>query len=163
NVKQGDYILAVNGIAMASYPDPYAPFEGLAGKTVELTVNSKPSWDGARKVVVKTLGDETRLRNLAWIEANRKRVDEASGGKIGELTVNIKPSWDGTRNVLVKNLDDSTRMCNLAWIDANRKCVDEASGGKIGYIYLPSTRIDGQNELIRQFYGKWHKEGLIID
>ena len=28
---------------------------------------------------------------------------------------------------------------------------------------MPSTGIDGQNELVRQFYGQWNKEGLVID
>ena len=37
NVGAGDYILAVNGIALNEYPDPYAAFEGLANKTVELS------------------------------------------------------------------------------------------------------------------------------
>ncbi len=113
-VKEGDYILAVNGIALDEYADPYAAFEGLSGKAVELTYSSKPSWDNAKTSIVKTLSSETRLRNLAWIESNRKRVDEASGGKIG-------------------------------------------------YIYVPSTGIGGQNELVRQFYGQWNKEGLIVD
>ncbi len=114
DVKEGDYILAVNGMPLKDYTDPWAAFEGLAGKTVELTVNSKPSWEDAKTVVVKTLRSETRLRNLAWIEQNRKRVDEASGGKIG-------------------------------------------------YIYVPSTGVGGQNELVRQFYGQWNKEGLVVD
>src|SRR5205085_409044 len=87
NVGAGDYILAVNGIALNEYPEPWAAFEGLADKTVELTVNSKPSWTGAKTVVVKTMSDETRLRNLAWIEENRKKVDAASGGKIGYIYV----------------------------------------------------------------------------
>ena len=43
--------------------------------------------DGARKIYVQTLADETRLRNLEWIESNRKRVDEASNGKIGYIYV----------------------------------------------------------------------------
>ncbi|MEO5907005.1 MAG: PDZ domain-containing protein, partial [Saprospiraceae bacterium] len=114
NVSAGDYILAVNGIVLNEFTDPYAAFEGLADKTVELTINSKPTWEGARTAVVKTMSGETRLRNLAWIEANRKKVDEASGGKIG-------------------------------------------------YIYVPDTGVNGQNELVRQFYGQWNKEGLIID
>ncbi len=113
-IKEGDYILAVNGIALDEYADPYAAFEGLSDKAVELTYNSKPSWEDAKTVVVKTMSSETRLRNLAWIESNRKRVDEASGGKIG-------------------------------------------------YIYVPSTGVGGQNELVRQFYGQWNKEGLIVD
>jgi tricorn protease len=114
NVNAGDYILAVNGIALNEYPDPWAAFEGLAGKTVELTVNSNPTYEGSKTVVVKTLGDETRLRNLAWIEQNRQAVDKASGGKIG-------------------------------------------------YIYVPDTGVEGQNELVRQFYGQWNKEGLVVD
>ena len=113
-VEEGDYVLAVNGVDMSEFADPYEALEGMAGKTVELTVNSNYSYDGAKKIMIEPLRSETRLRNLAWIEANRKRVDEASGGKIG-------------------------------------------------YIYVPSTGVGGQNELVRQFYGQWDKEGLIID
>jgi tricorn protease len=43
--------------------------------------------DGAREVLVQTLADEARLRHLAWIESNRKRVDEVSGGKVGYVFV----------------------------------------------------------------------------
>lgn len=113
-VKEGDYILAVNGIKIDITKDPASAFEGLADKTVELTINNKPSTDGSWTIVVKTLSDETRLRNLEWIESNRKRVEEATDGKIG-------------------------------------------------YIYVPSTGIDGQTELARQFYAQFNKQGLIID
>lgn len=113
-VNEGDYVLAVNGKKLTTATEPYAAFEGLSNKTVELTVNSKPSFDGARKVIVETMSDESRLRHLAWIEEKRKAVDVATGGKVG-------------------------------------------------YIYVRSTGIDGQNELIRQFNGQWNKEGLIID
>ncbi len=87
NVIEGDYILAVNGIPMDVSKDPWAAFEGLAGKTVELTVNSKPEMDGSHKIVVETLKDETRLRNLAWIEANREYVDQKTDGQIGYIYV----------------------------------------------------------------------------
>ena len=46
-------------------------------------MNSKPSADGARKVVVKPIADEFNLRELNMVETNRKKVDAASGGKIG--------------------------------------------------------------------------------
>ena len=42
-IKEGDYILAVNGLPITTDQEPYAAFTGLAGKTVELTYNSKPS------------------------------------------------------------------------------------------------------------------------
>jgi tricorn protease len=87
DVKEGDYILAVNGIPMEVSKDPWASFEGLAGKTIELTVNSKPDMEGSHRVIVEAMKDETRLRNLAWIESNRKYVEEKTGGKIGYVYV----------------------------------------------------------------------------
>jgi tricorn protease len=70
---------------------------------------------------------------------------------------------EGARKVLVQTLPDETRLRNLAWIESNRKRVDEATGGRIGYIYVPSTGIDGQTELERQFMAQFNKEGLIVD
>ncbi len=86
-IKTGDYILAVNGIPLDVSKDPWAAFQGLAEKTVELTVNEQASTNGARKVIVKTLSDETRLRHLAWIEKNRQRVEESTDGRIGYIYV----------------------------------------------------------------------------
>jgi tricorn protease len=87
NVKEGDWLLAVNGRKVDVADDPWAAFQGLADRTVQLTVNSKPTMEGARTVLVQTISDETRLRQLAWIESNRKKVEQASGGKIGYIYV----------------------------------------------------------------------------
>ena len=87
NVHQGDYLLAVNGEPMDVKEDPWAAFQGLADKPVFLTVNDKPVMAGAREVLVQTLASEERLRNLAWIEENRKRVEQLSGGKLGYVYV----------------------------------------------------------------------------
>ncbi len=113
-VKEGDYILAVNGEPLHIDVEPYAAFDGLAGKTVELTVSSHPTWDSARTIFVELMDSENRLRHLAWIENNRQTVEAATGGRVG-------------------------------------------------YIYVRSTGVDGQNELVRQFMGQWKKEALIID
>jgi tricorn protease len=87
NVKEGDYILSVNGRQLDPNIDPYAMFEGFAGKAVALRVNSKPSLEGSREVVIKTLQpfEEARLRHLEWIEGNRKKVEELSGGQLGYM------------------------------------------------------------------------------
>ena len=114
NIKEGDYILAVNGIPLTTATEPHAAFVGLGGKTVELTYNSTKSWKGAKTAIVSAMTDEYRLRHLAWIENNRKKVEEATNGEVG-------------------------------------------------YIYVPSTGVDGQNELIRQFNAQWDKKALIID
>jgi tricorn protease len=88
-VKEGDWVLAVDGVPIEPSKDPWAAFQGLAGKTVILTVNDRPDLQGARRVTVKALApeEEHRLRYLAWIEANRERVDEATGGRAGYIYV----------------------------------------------------------------------------
>jgi tricorn protease len=87
DVKEGEFLLAVNGLPLDIEWEPYAAFQGLADKPVFLSVNDKPTMDGSREVLVQTLSSEARLRHLAWIESNRKRVDEASGGKVGYVYV----------------------------------------------------------------------------
>jgi tricorn protease len=86
-VKEGDYLLAVNGIAMDTSKDPWAAFQGLAGKTVALQVNGSPSQTGAREVVVKTLTSDTLLRERVWVEENRKKVAKATNGRVGYIYV----------------------------------------------------------------------------
>ena len=83
DVKQGDYLLEVNGRPLKSPQNPYELFVNTADENVALTVNSKPSSDGARRVVVRTIPTEFSLRELDWIDTNRKKVEQATGGKVG--------------------------------------------------------------------------------
>jgi len=83
NIKEGDYLVAINGRALRAPQTPDELLVNTANEVVTLTVNSKASADKARKVVVKPIGDEYSLRELNMIESNRKRVDVASGGRIG--------------------------------------------------------------------------------
>ena len=83
NVKEGDYLVAINGRTLRSPQTPDEMLVNTANEVVTLTVNAKPSADGARKVVVKPIADEYNLRELNMIETNRKKVDAASGGRIG--------------------------------------------------------------------------------
>jgi tricorn protease len=83
NIKEGDYLLAVNGRALRSPETPDELLVNMANEVVTLTVNSKPTADGARKAVVKPVADEFRIREFNMIETNRKKVDAASRGRIG--------------------------------------------------------------------------------
>lgn len=85
DIEEGDYIHTVNGIAIKPDKDPYAAFEGLAGKTVSIKVSKDGNIDNAKSYIIECLtdGQEAQLRNLAWIEGNRKMVDELSDGKLG--------------------------------------------------------------------------------
>lgn len=86
-VKQGDYLIAVNGEPARANASPYSYFQNLAGQVVTLKVNSKPSPEGAWEIVVKPAASEAGVRWLAWMENNRRIVSEATGGRIGYIYV----------------------------------------------------------------------------
>lgn len=100
-VKEGDYVLAVNRQPLDVAKDPWSAFEGLEKQTVTLTVNEQPSFDGAREILVETLapGEEIDLRQLAWVEANRRRVEQASNGRIGYIYM-PDTSTEGQNNLM---------------------------------------------------------------
>ena len=81
DVKQGDYIIAVNGQNLTASDNIYAALSGSAGSQVALTVASTPT-AARRTSTVEPIGAEQQLRLWSWIEDNRKRVDQASGGKV---------------------------------------------------------------------------------
>ena len=82
NVQEGEYLLSVNGRDVRATDNVYSFFEATSGKSVLLRVGSNPDESGAREVTVVPVASEARLRNLAWIEGNRRKVDEATGGKV---------------------------------------------------------------------------------
>jgi tricorn protease len=86
-VREGEYMLAVNGKPLRAGEEPYSFFENTVGKDVILTINDKPVNEGARNVTVRPIGDEMPLRYLDWIEGNRRKVDEATGGRCGYIHV----------------------------------------------------------------------------
>lgn len=81
-VKAGEYLIAVNGRPLRATDNVYSFFENLVGKQVVLKVNSKPSESGARTVTVVPIANETGLRQMDWVEGNRRKVDAATGGKV---------------------------------------------------------------------------------
>ena len=87
SVGDGDYLLAIDGKELTANMSPHQLLVGKAGRLVTLTVNDKPSMDGARKVRVRTIGDEGELRYIEWVEENRRKVSQMSGGKIGYIHV----------------------------------------------------------------------------
>jgi tricorn protease len=82
NVAVGEYLLAVNGRDLRGTDSVYRFFEATAGKSVVLKVGPRPDGTGARTVTVVPIESETALRNLAWVEDNRRKVDQLSGGRL---------------------------------------------------------------------------------
>jgi tricorn protease len=87
DVKPGDYVLAINGTPLTADENPYRLLAIAPGEMVQLTVNSRPTTDGARTVLVKPIDDEMPLHYYDWVQANREYVARASDGKIGYLHI----------------------------------------------------------------------------
>jgi len=85
NVKSGEYLLAVGARELRDSDNVYAFFQGLAGKSVVLKVGPNPNGEGSREVTVVPLDEESPLRTLAWVEDNRRKVDQLSGGKLAYI------------------------------------------------------------------------------
>jgi len=87
-----------------------------------------------------------------------------TAGRTTTLLVNSAPTRDGQeREVVVVPLRSERSLRYRDWVAAKRAYVQERSGGRVGYVHVPSTGIDGQNELVRQFMGQYHKDALLID
>ncbi|MEP7341187.1 MAG: PDZ domain-containing protein, partial [Acidobacteriota bacterium] len=85
NATVGEYLLAVNGRNLTGADDVYGFFESTAGKQVVITVGPNPDGTGSRQVTVVPIPNELGLRNLAWVEDNRRKVDKLSGGKLAYI------------------------------------------------------------------------------
>lgn len=87
NVKEGDYIISINGQNMTTETNPYELLENWGNRYVELAINTSPSVSGAKTYNVKTITSEQELRYMDWVNERRAMVDKLSGGKIGYIHV----------------------------------------------------------------------------
>lgn len=87
NVNEGDYLLEVNGKALTADMNLFSLFEATANRQVKIRVNSSPTMEGSRVQVVVPLGNDGGLRSRAWVEDNRRKVDEMSNGQLAYVYV----------------------------------------------------------------------------
>lgn len=79
-IHEGDAILAINGRPLDGALDIQQPLEGTAGKAIVLKLQGGSG--PARDVTVVPVASEARLRNLDWIDGNKRKVDQLSGGRL---------------------------------------------------------------------------------
>jgi len=84
-IQVNDYLLAVDGVELAVPVNPYSLFENKVGKQVVLKVGPEPDGENSREITVVPIASERNLRYEAWVQGNRRKVDELSKGKIGYL------------------------------------------------------------------------------
>jgi len=85
NVAEGEYLLAVNSREVRGSDNVYSFFEETAGRTILLRVGPNADGSGSREVSVVPIENEGGLRELAWVEGNRRKVDELSHGRLAYI------------------------------------------------------------------------------
>jgi tricorn protease len=84
-VKELDYLISIDGVNLTTDTNPYSLLENKVGQQVVLEVSSNPDGKDSREVTVEPIASEANLRYEAWVQDNRRKVDELSDGKIGYL------------------------------------------------------------------------------
>ena len=147
-LKEGDYILAVNGRAVTAKQNLYAFLENTVGKQVSLTVGSDATGKGARNIIVEPIANEASLRHWDWIERNRQYVDKISGGKVAYVYL---PDTGG------EGYKFFNRMF-FAQVDKQAVIVDDRrNGGGQAANYVTDV-------LSRQYLAGWKdRDGLVFE
>jgi tricorn protease len=87
NVKEGEYIVAVDGRTLAPSVAIGETLYNKVGKQVTLKVAAGADGKGAREVVVVPIETENALYYNDWVEANIAKVDKATGGRVGYIHI----------------------------------------------------------------------------
>ena len=86
-VREGDYLIAANGVELKYPATPYSLMENTAGRQMMIKVAKDASGKDAKEYTIEPVDNENWLRYNDWVESNRRKVDEATGGKVGYIHV----------------------------------------------------------------------------
>ncbi len=87
NVKEGDYIIAVNGKPTNKMNNIYESLINTANKQITLTINSIPQLEGSWETIVVPIDNEQPLYYLNWVESNIEKVNKATNGRVGYIHI----------------------------------------------------------------------------
>ena len=87
NVAAGHFLVGVNGEPLTANDDPYRLLDGTAGRQTLIHLNTRPGMDGSWTETVEPIRSESGLRQRAWVEDNRRAVDEMSNGRLGYVWI----------------------------------------------------------------------------
>ncbi len=86
-IREGQYLIAIDGQEVTTDDNPYAHLQDKAGRMVRISYNDQPSAEGARIWRAKTLRREWSILYREWVNNNRAYVDKVSNGQIGYVHI----------------------------------------------------------------------------
>ncbi len=154
NVKEGEYLLAVNGTDLKPPTELYSLFENTAGKTIEIAVGPNPDGKGSRTVSVEPLESEYALRNMEWIEGNLRKVEKATNGKVGYVYV---------PDTAFQGLTYFKRYF-FPQVDKDALIIDERfnSGGQIADYYIDLLRKQPMSRWAPRYGADWRTPSAAV-
>lgn len=145
-VKEGDYLISINGMDVSTKDNPYLFLENLANKEVEITVSSKADGSDAASSLITTIDSELELKYYNWVLERRAMVDKLSRGRIGYIHV-PNTAVEGNRE-LFRGM--------YAYHDKEALIIDDRYNGG-GFI--PDNMAD---LLDRRTLTYWHRNGMSL-
>jgi tricorn protease len=92
DLSEGDYLIAINGTEIKA-PDDYSKYlQVIPGQTVTVTINSKPTKEGAKTYEIKPIRNNSQLRYFRWITDNINYIAQKTDGKVGYMHINAMGS-----------------------------------------------------------------------
>jgi tricorn protease len=144
DVKEGDYLIGIDGKEVTTSDNPYSFLENKANKTVEIKVNGKPLVADVRTSLIKPISSELELMSFNWVNERRAMVDKLSGGRIGYIYV-PNTAGEGNRE-LFRGM--------YSYFDKEALIIDERYNGGG---FTPDRMTD---LLDRHTLAYWHQNGL---
>lgn len=87
SIHEGQYLIGINDRGLKDGANLFGLLENSAGHTITIRFNDLPKDEGASECRIRPLSSERGLRYRAWVEHNRRVVNEASGGRVGYLHI----------------------------------------------------------------------------
>jgi tricorn protease len=91
-LKEGDYLIAIDGATVAADADYFKLLQTTPGRKIKVTVNAKPSAEGAKTYEIEPIRSDSTLRYNRWLADNIKTIEKATGGKVGYMHINAMNS-----------------------------------------------------------------------
>ena len=87
DVREGDFILAINGESVKGMNDFHKALVGQAGDKVEIRFNSSPDMKGSHTEIIEPISDESELYYHNWVQENMETVNEKTNGEVGYIHI----------------------------------------------------------------------------
>ena len=155
NVREGEYLIAINGTPTNTLNDMWGALLNQVGKQVTLKVNARPEEKGSRDIVVVPIENEQPLYYYSMVQENIEKVDKATGGRVGYI--HIPDMGVGGLNEFVKHFYPQLRKKALI-IDVRGN-----GGGSVSPMIIERLRREiAMFEMSRDTIARPDPDGLLL-